>query len=116
MDYKIILRSKLLSKINIDFLVNIIVSNFKISQKATPKCINIIVENFNKYLNNLERYPENDNELIAAIQYLNNKCYDDFVTYLHNKYPNMSLLRNEYQSTTISAHENIQMPQQNQFQ
>jgi len=93
MDHKIILQTHLLSKTNIDLLVDLILKNFKISQKAITKCINIITGNLTKYLNNLERYPKNNNELIEAIKFLNKKCFDDFTTYLSTKYPNMNLLR-----------------------
>lgn len=94
MDYKNILRSQLLSDININFLVNLILTNFKISKKAISKCVNIISGNLNKYLENINRYPQNNNELLEAIQYLNKKCYDDFTIYLSTKYPNINLYRN----------------------
>lgn len=93
MDYKTVLQFQLLSKTNIDYLVNTILQNFKISQKALSKCINIITNNLTKYLENLDRYPQNNNELIEAITFLNKKCYDDFTIYLSTKYPNKNLLR-----------------------
>jgi hypothetical protein len=93
MDYKSILQFQLLSQSNITFLVNTILTNFKISGKALEKCTNIITNNLTKYLDNLERYPENNNELIEAINFLNKKCYDDFTIYLSMKYPNINLLR-----------------------
>ena len=93
MDYRNILITHLLSDQNIDNIVNTIINNYKISQKAIPKCINIISNYFNKYVDNLERYPANDIELYDAINFLNKKCYDDFVIYLSNKYPNINLLR-----------------------
>lgn len=93
MDYKQIFRSNLLSKTNIDFLVSTILKNFKISQKAVPKCVNIITANLNKYLENIDRYPENNNELLEAMDFLNKKCYNDFTIYLSTKYPSINLSR-----------------------
>ena len=101
MDYRNILITHLLSNQNIDNIVNIIINNYKISQKAIPKCINIISNYFNKYVDNLERYPVNDIELYDAINFLNKKCYDDFVIYLSNKYPNMNLLRQNIDKNNI---------------
>lgn len=94
MDYRNILGDHLLSKSNIDFLVNKILSNFKISTKAISKCTNIITNNFNKYLDNIDRYPVNDIELNEAINFLNQKCYDDFTDYLSQKYPDKNLSKN----------------------
>ena len=54
MNYPNILRTRLLSQSNIDFLVNTILSNFKISGTAIDKCINIIKNNFIKYLDNID--------------------------------------------------------------
>lgn len=98
MDYKNALRAQLLSKTNIDFIVNNILMNFKISNKAVNKCINIITNNLLKYLDNLDKYPENNNQLIEAITFLNKKCYDDFTIYLYTKYPNVDLVRNSKQN------------------
>ena len=91
MNYKDILRNQLLSKTNIDFLVNTVLTNFKISNKAITKCTTIINNYLSKYLENINRYPENNNELIEAINYLNKKCYDDFIVYLTTKYPNIKI-------------------------
>ncbi len=41
--------------------------NFKISSKAINKCSNIIVNNLTKYFNQIDRYPQNNEELIFAI-------------------------------------------------
>jgi hypothetical protein len=49
-------------------------------------------------LNNIDRFPENNDELIEAINFLNKKCYEDFIAYLKFKYPN----------TEISRHPNIE--------
>ena len=94
-NYQSLLRSQLLSDTNINYVVNIVLSNFKISTKAVDKCINIIRNNFNSYLDKIQRYPENNQELIEAIQHLNKLCYDDFTNYLLTKYPNMNLLREQ---------------------
>lgn len=94
MDYQHILRAHLLSKSNIDFLVSTILSHFKISPKAVTKCVNIITNNFVRDLNNLDRYPQNDTELMEAINFLNQKCYNDFRQYLSKKYPDKNLIRN----------------------
>lgn len=98
MDYKTILKQHLLSQTNIDFLINTILSNYRISNKAISKCITIITNNIIKDLENLERYPENQQELIEAIHFLNRKCYTDFGSYLLNKYPEKNVLRNGNQT------------------
>lgn len=99
MDYRDILQTHLLSKSNIDFLVDNILANFKISSKAIAKCINIITNNFIKDWNNLDRYPNNDIELTEAVNYLNQKCYNDFIQYLSKKYPDKKLERNPVATT-----------------
>lgn len=109
MDYKTVLKEQLLSKTNIDFLVGTILANFKISTTAINKCINIINNNMLQYLNLLDKYPENNGQLIEAINFLNKKCYDDFTTYLLSKYPNGNILRNNASSAV-----NLSMKQQNQ--
>src|ERR1700753_2001214 len=96
MDYKLLLKEQLLSKSNIDLLLNTILINFKISNntKTIDKCINIIANNMIKYLENIDRFPENNQELIEAINFLNEKCYNDFMEYLLKKYPNGNIIRN----------------------
>ncbi|XWV24915.1 putative low complexity protein [Tupanvirus deep ocean] len=96
MDYKVVLQEQLLSKTNIDFLLNTILSNFKISNnaKTIDKCVNILTNNMRKYLENIDRFPENNQELIEAINFLNKKCYNDFMEYLLKKYPNGNIIRN----------------------
>lgn len=106
--YKNILRTQLLSELNINFLVSIILTNFKISSKAVTKCIKIITGNLNKYLENIDRYPENNNELVDAIEFLNKKCYDDFTICLSKKYPGMNLLRNPFSQLNQSSNQFIQ--------
>lgn len=91
MDYQAILQSHLLSTININLLVNMVLENFRISQKAVSKCENIIRKYLTSYLDKLERYPENNDELIEAIKFLNEKCFDDFSNYLFTKYPSLNL-------------------------
>lgn len=108
MEYKNILSSQLLSETNVNFLVNTILENFKISSKAIMKCTNIITNNLIKYLNNIDRYPENNNELIEAINFLNKKCYDDFTLYLLTKYPNTNLLRSTPQVQSNEQSQNIE--------
>src|SRR5579872_2777599 len=97
-----ILKSQLLSKSNIDYLLNLILSNFRLSPKAVSKCTHIIESNFNRYLNNLERFPSNNSELIDAIKFLNKKCFDDFTVYLTNKHPNTNLYRNSPNIQTVT--------------
>ena len=93
MDYKTILREHLLSKTNIDYMINLVFDNFKINKKAIDKCRNIVINNMTRYLEYLEQYPENDSQLIEAINYLNKKCYEDFSVYLSTKYPNKNINR-----------------------
>ncbi len=98
----------LLSESNINFIIKNILSRFKIknSKKTIDKCKKIISEKFNEYLDRLDGRPENNDELINTIEYLNNKCYDDFVSYLYIKYPNLK---------TIPQQQHIQhIPQQSQ--
>jgi len=99
MDYVSALRNVLLSKENIDNLIRIVITNFRISQKAVPKCVNIIANNLNIYLNKLDRYPQSNDELNAAINFLNKKCIDDFAVYLGNKCPGKNILRNHTNAT-----------------
>ena len=93
MDYKVILKSQLLSNDNINFIVSQILQDFTISKKAVNKCSDIVTNNLIKYLDNIHRYPENNDELNKAINYLNKKCYDDFALYLAEKFPNRNHLR-----------------------
>ena len=102
MNYKTILSEQLLSTSNIDFLINTILANFKISTKAVSKCVNIITGNMIKYIDLIEKYPESSSQLIEAVNFLNKKCYDDFTAYLLTKYPNGNILRNN-----IPAHFNL---------
>lgn len=92
-DYKSILRYYLLSKKNVDFIVNKLMTNFKISYSAISKCTKIVIDNLTNYLENIDRFPENNEELIDAINFLNKKCYEDFFLYLTKKYPNTEILR-----------------------
>jgi hypothetical protein len=110
MDYKSELKEQLLSKTNINFLVNTILKNFKISNKAVGKCVNIITSNMIKYLNNIAEFPKDNNELIQAIHFLNKKCYDDFMEYLLTKYPNGNILRNNYMSEPIVTTNSFDYP------
>ncbi|MEM0354076.1 MAG: hypothetical protein QXW79_00705 [Thermoplasmata archaeon] len=105
MDYKQILCNELLSKKNIDYLVGMILQNFKISKKAIPKCINIITTNLSKYLHHIDRFPENIDEVIQALCFLNKKCFEDFANYLSNKYPNVNLLREKKSPHLIGTNE-----------
>ncbi|AZL89311.1 ankyrin repeat protein [Megavirus baoshan] len=93
MDYAEELYNNLLSDTNINYLLNIIITNYKISNNASHKCIKIIKNYLISYFNNIDRYPKNNEELLQAINYLNQKCYDEFVQYLHQKYPNTNLMR-----------------------
>ncbi len=77
------MKNQLLSDININFLIEKILENFKISQKAVEKCRTIIVKNLTQDLSNLNRFPENTDEMIEAINFLTKKSFDDFVTYLN---------------------------------
>jgi hypothetical protein len=111
MDYKNVLQEQLLSETNIDFLVSAILANFKISNKAISKCINIITNNMIKYIELIDKYPESNNQLVEAINYLNKKCYDDFTVYLLTKYPNGNILRNNTTTqTNISQQASTELP------
>ena len=101
MDYKNALKLQLLSKSNVDFLVNTILNHFKVSNKAINKCINIITNNLSRYLDNIEIFPKNNEELIQAIHFLNKKCFDDFTIYLSTKYPNINLFRGNINQSTF---------------
>ena len=89
-----ILKTHLLSKQNVNYLLDIILKNINLSEKAVPKCENILRDSLNKYGESLDRYPSNQSELLIAISYLNKKCYNDFIYYLIKKYPNKTLTRN----------------------
>ncbi|ANB50655.1 hypothetical protein [Powai lake megavirus] len=93
MDYARELYNNLLSDTNINHLLGIILTNYKISNNASQKCAKIIKNYLTSYFNNIDRYPQNNEELLQAINYLNQKCYDEFVQYLHQKYPNINLTR-----------------------
>nr|AEX62720.1 hypothetical protein mv_L515 [Moumouvirus Monve] len=95
MDFKTELYNRLLSEDNINYLVGIILSKYRISEKATPKCYKMIYNNLSTYLNNINRYPQDNDELLQAINFLNQKCHDDFITYLSNKYPKINLSRTQ---------------------
>lgn len=93
MNYEQVLRAQLLSPTNVNFLLSVILDNYKISQKAVPKCTGIITGYLTTYLANINRFPENKDELIDAINFLNRKCYDDFVVYLSKKYPRLEMYK-----------------------
>jgi hypothetical protein len=57
------------------------------------KCITIVTGYLNNYLDNIDRYPENNDELIEAISFLNNKCIEDFHAYLATKFPGANLMK-----------------------
>jgi hypothetical protein len=95
MNYSNILIKELLSEDNLNFLLENILSIFRIGSKGIPKC-KIVVKNFlESYLGNISRFPENNQELIDAIDFLNKKCVDDFEKYLSKKYPNKNIWRND---------------------
>lgn len=93
MDYKNILEINLLSDNNINFLTNYFYSKFKITKSAMEKCRNIIINNFKLYLKNIQKYPENNDQVIEAIEYLNNTCLNDFEKYLIKKYGSNDIYR-----------------------
>lgn len=93
MDFANSLQVQLLSETNIQFIVNKLLADYRISQKAIGKCKNIVINYLQQYLNNINILPQNNSQLIEAIEYLNKKCYDDFTTYLTLKYPKNNFLR-----------------------
>ncbi len=113
-NYKSLLQNTLFSEENVQNLIDNILQNFKISSKAVTKCHNIIINNFRSYLDAINRYPENDAELVKAVEFLNDKCYNDFTAYLANKYPNMNLSRgnpvNKNVKNTIENHIELHNP------
>jgi hypothetical protein len=108
MDYANILRSQLLSQTNIEFLTSMIFKNFKIGQQAIQKCVSIIIANLNRYLDNIETYPQNNDQLIEAIDFLNKKCIEDFTAYLRTKYPSKNILRANITAQPVSQPINYQ--------
>lgn len=94
MDYRQQLSQCLLGEKNISYLINKILENFKISDKACGKCQNIIKKYLMNYLNNINRYPENNIELIEAIEFLNNRCFNEFENYMLTKFPPEAIIRN----------------------
>lgn len=91
MDYKHILQKTMTSVSNIDTIMEVVLKNFKINQKAIQKCKIIIAEIINKYLSALQNYPSNNDQLIYAVKYLNESCYHEFEKYLNEKYPGMNI-------------------------
>lgn len=87
MDNKSILLINLLSKKNIGILLSYLMNKHKINNKSEKKCQKIIISYLNQYINNLDKFPESDDELIIAIDYLNKRCINDFDLYIQNKYP-----------------------------
>jgi len=73
MDYKNILHNTMTSSNNIDHLMFLIQKDFKINQKAIAKCKIIMAEIANKYVYALQNYPTNNDQLIYAVKYLNEK-------------------------------------------
>ncbi len=100
MDYKTKLKDDLLSEININFLVNTILTNFKIHNKAANKCANILIGYMSENINNIIIFPKNNDELIEMIHILNKKCYEQFTDYLLVKYPDGNILRNNIPPVT----------------
>lgn len=94
MEAKHVLRQRVLSKDNIQNIVAVLLKNFRLSSNASTKCVSVISENMNKYVNNIQNYPRNEDEMNCAIDYLNQLCYDDFVEYLRVRYPGTDLRRN----------------------
>ncbi len=94
MDYRKILMNNLLSDTNIQHIVGLIMKDFTIGSSAGTKCKKIIIGNINNILRGLTTYPQNNDDLIETIGNINKTCYDDFATYLVNKYPNKNIHRN----------------------
>ena len=97
MENKKILQKYLLSETNIEYLLETIFCKYKLSDKAKPKCTNIITNYLNNYLNNINRYPNNNSEIITAMDFLNKKCLEDFNSYLLKKYPDTNFLKTNSQ-------------------
>ena len=95
MDYKHMLCETMLSQSNIDYVMQLVIENYKINNKAISQCKLIITEYIKKLLLALKNYPTNDNELIYAVKYLNEACYNEFIEYLTNKYPNIDIRKNK---------------------
>ena len=93
MDYRLALQSHLTCDINIGYLVNTIMNNFRLSKKYEKKCASIVTSKMQKYLDLLETYPSNQEELVQAIEYLNKMCFSDFAAYLQSKNPNKNIYR-----------------------
>lgn len=104
MDYKKILATSLLSDTNVNYIVKMILDNYKISKKAIDKCNTVITGNLKTYLEKIDRYPTDKEELTQAISFLNKKCYDDFEIYLSQKYPGVNLKRDLPQKNPNKPH------------
>ena len=94
---------------NIDTIMEVVFKNFKINQKAIPKCKIIIAEIINKYLGALQNYPSNSDQLIYAVKYLNESCYHEFEKYLNEKYPGMNIKKVPEQNISKTSPRNIEL-------
>lgn len=102
MDCEILFKKELFSDENLSFLVELIYQRYIISTNALSKCIPIITNMLSEYLSKINRLPQNENEIIQGIQYLNRKCIDDFAIFLQNKYPNKNIYRKPINNTTTN--------------
>lgn len=93
MDYKQVLHDNLFSQINVDFLIQTIMTNFKLKQNAIRKSVSIVISYLESYMPRIDPYPRNSTEVIEAIQYLNKRCIDDFAAYLLTKFPGEDIYR-----------------------
>ena len=74
-NHKNILKTQLLSQANIDFIVNTIRREIILSDKSLSKCSNIITGYLSKYIDNVDKYPQNNDELLDRNQLSKSKMF-----------------------------------------
>lgn len=110
MSYESKLRNVLLSDNNIEYIIKIILDTYKITNNAISKCKKFVEACYESYIQNISRLPNNDQELTAAINYLNMLCIKDFDLHLKKQYPNINLLRTQSPTNEQSTYTNQQPP------
>lgn len=93
--YNTELHNLLLSKTNIDYLLDAIYNDFRVSARHRDKCRQFLVNTMLHHLSNPEMQfnPVGADEMQECIIYFNKLCYEDFLADLQYQYPGKNLAR-----------------------
>lgn len=89
------LRAYLLSEQNVQDLINKLDANILIKEDSLDTCRQIIRTNFSRYLGRLAKQPKTDKQLICSIHFLNQKCYEEIVTFIQSHHQGSNIFKND---------------------